>query len=577
MVLVLAAWLVPRHIAGARRRRSRSVLLLDVAPFALGAGAAGARDRPAAIRRADRARRSAPGSRWPTTRCARPCASRWCFPNWSSCRRSSPIRISICRSPGRGWCSAALRRRSRWRWRCWLFEPPLWAPQPLAALAAAGAGCRRRLAARARAAARRRGGRAAPARGRAASRSRTPPRSGRSRCCSRIPSIARRRAARARDSWRSGRAGVSPRRGARHDGRRTRSRSSSCSANCFSTRAGCRRRSRASCWPGSTPAARLGAVRPPHVPGWGANTMRTEFAVLTGIPESALGYDRFNPYYALARVPIESQVWRLRRAGYRTICLHPFDRRFFRRDLAMPALGFERFLGRETLGGRATRRPISPTPSWPATSCGSLDAEGPRTFIFAITMGNHGPWLAKGPPIDPAVAGAVRPGGDAGRGRAAALSRRAAPLRRDAADLLDGLERRGRPAVLGFYGDHLPSLPQRLRAFRLRRGIERLRGLVARTARRSGGTSQSHELGRIIVDGVLGADRSRRRRPRVALASRQAGARKLRRDERFRPALPGAPARAAAAARDDRRGAPQLPRGFRGQVLRVPVLLDPRC
>ena len=93
-----------------------------------------------------------------------------------------------------------------------------------------------------------------------------------------------------------------------------------------------------------------------HVPGWGANTMRTEFAVLTGIPESALGYDRFNPYYGLARVPIGSQVWRLRRAGYRTICLHPFDRRFFRRDLAMPALGFERFLGRETLR-RAARPP----------------------------------------------------------------------------------------------------------------------------------------------------------------------------------------------------------------------------
>ncbi|HTT80155.1 MAG TPA: hypothetical protein VMF86_10790, partial [Stellaceae bacterium] len=46
------------------------------------------------------------------------------------------------------------------------------------------------------------------------------------------------------------------------------------------------------------------------VPAWGANTMRAEFGVLTGIPDSELGYDRFNPYYALARRPIESQVWR---------------------------------------------------------------------------------------------------------------------------------------------------------------------------------------------------------------------------------------------------------------------------
>ena len=97
------------------------------------------------------------------------------------------------------------------------------------------------------------------------------------------------------------------------------------------------------------------------MPGWGANTMRTEFAVLTGIPESALGYDRFNPYYGLARVPIESHVWRLRRAGYRTICLHPFDRRFFRRDLAMPALGFEQLPRPRDARRRAHARPITRT------------------------------------------------------------------------------------------------------------------------------------------------------------------------------------------------------------------------
>ena len=29
-----------------------------------------------------------------------------------------------------------------------------------------------------------------------------------------------------------------------------------------------------------------------------------------------------------------------------------------------------------------------------------LDAESPRIFIFAITMGNHGPWREAGPPIN---------------------------------------------------------------------------------------------------------------------------------------------------------------------------------
>jgi len=239
------------------------------------------------------------------------------------------------------------------------------------------------------------------------------------------------------------------------------------------------------------------------VPAWGANTMRAEFAVLSGVPESALGYDRFNPYYALARVPLESQVWRLRRAGYRTICLHPFDRRFFRRDLAMPALGFEQFLGRETLGG-ARAPPYCPDPEFAQQILHILDQEGPRTFIFAITMGNHGPWLAKGPPIDPAVAGifAAAEMPDVGE-----LLRYLDGLRRSdqmLSVLMDGLVRRGSPALLAFYGDHLPSLSNAFAHF----GFDEAHSDYAIWP--GAGTPQprdieAHELGRLIVDAVLGA------------------------------------------------------------------------
>ena len=242
------------------------------------------------------------------------------------------------------------------------------------------------------------------------------------------------------------------------------------------------------------------------VPAWGAYTMRAEFAVLSGIPESELGYDRFNPYYALARVPLESQVWRLRRAGYRTICLHPFDRRFFRRDLALPALGFERFLARETLGG-SRAPPYCPDPELAGDILRVLDEEGPRTFIFAITMGNHGPWMARTPPLDPAVAGIFDPaempdGGD--------LLRYLDGLRRSDEMLrllMDAIARRGPPSVLAFYGDHLPSLSNAFRHF----GFDEWSSDYAiwpgngAPQRRD---LQAHELGRLIVDTVLGiADR----------------------------------------------------------------------
>jgi hypothetical protein len=238
------------------------------------------------------------------------------------------------------------------------------------------------------------------------------------------------------------------------------------------------------------------------VPAWGAYTMRAEFAVLTGAPEDMLGYDRFNPYYALARVPLESQVWRLRRAGYRTICLHPFDRRFFRRDLAMPALGFERFLGRETLGGSRVP-PYWPDPDLARDILRVLDEEGPQTFIFAITMGNHGPWLAKSPPLDQAVAELFDPVEVPGGGE---LLRYLDGLRRSdemLRILMDGLAARDPSPILAFYGDHLPSLGGAFGHFAFDEwSSDYAIWPGARVPQRR--DLAAHELGRLIVDAVLG-------------------------------------------------------------------------
>ena len=242
-----------------------------------------------------------------------------------------------------------------------------------------------------------------------------------------------------------------------------------------------------------------------EVPGWGANTMRTEFAVLTGIPESELGYDRFNPYYALARRPIASQVWRLRQAGYRTICLHPFDPRFFRRDLAMPALGFDSFLDHKALGGSRVP-PYCSDPDLARQALRVLEAAGPQTFIFVITMGNHGPWLEKGPPIDPAITQLFDP---AAVPQGGALQRYLDGLRRSdemLGILTSELERRRCGATLGFYGDHLPSLPEAFAHF----GFDEPHSDYAIWAQDDAVARHcdlpAHRLGRVIVDRVLGPE-----------------------------------------------------------------------
>jgi phosphoglycerol transferase MdoB-like AlkP superfamily enzyme len=152
---------------------------------------------------------------------------------------------------------------------------------------------------------------------------------------------------------------------------------------------------------------------------------------------------------------VSSLAWRLRDRGYRTICLHPFDRRFFRRDIAMPNLGFDEFLGPERFVGAARTGLYVTDVEVARRTVDLLASEGPNLFVFVITMENHGPWTGK--------TGA----GDSGQPGLAVGSPGAA-LRQ----YLDGLRSTDRmlalltPAfrnagrgLLGFYGDHLPSLP----------------------------------------------------------------------------------------------------------------------
>lgn len=178
---------------------------------------------------------------------------------------------------------------------------------------------------------------------------------------------------------------------------------------------------------------------PLDVPGFGANTMRTEFAVLTGLGDEALGLDRLNPYFRFARSPVASLAWGLRGAGYATACLHPFDARFFGRDRVLPALGFHRFdagpafVDAPREAGLVTDAAVG---AYLATCLAA--AEGPA-FLYAITVAGHGPW----PGPDPAATWAARMAAtDAMLGTLAEAARRSA-----------------RPVVLVAFGDHRPALP----------------------------------------------------------------------------------------------------------------------
>lgn len=127
------------------------------------------------------------------------------------------------------------------------------------------------------------------------------------------------------------------------------------------------------------------------VPAWGANTVRSEFAFLTGAPEDSLGVHRFNPYRQILKAEVISLAKRLKAAGYRTVCLHPYPASFYARNKVYPYFGFDEFIDIKDFAGAERFGPyVSDAAVAEKLKEIFRRAEGP-IFVFAITMENHGP------------------------------------------------------------------------------------------------------------------------------------------------------------------------------------------
>jgi hypothetical protein len=207
--------------------------------------------------------------------------------------------------------------------------------------------------------------------------------------------------------------------------------------------------------------ARLRAEAVQHgklaVPCWGANTIRSELAVLTGLGADDVGLDRFNPYEHFARVPLPSLAHQARAAGYHTICIHPYDADFYYRDKVMPLLGFDRFIGIEGFEGAERKGPYVSDVAVAECVARHVRELGPRLLVFAITMENHGPWDAEHDPLPPALLPeawrSLPDAAEVGRWLKHLQSTDAMiPILRDA------IAATGSPGWLVFYGDHQPSL-----------------------------------------------------------------------------------------------------------------------
>jgi len=195
------------------------------------------------------------------------------------------------------------------------------------------------------------------------------------------------------------------------------------------------------------------------VPAWGANTVRTEFAFLSGIGDDLMGAHRFNPYRAIAGgwAP-QSLASFLKRLGYRTICIHPYPASFYLRDRVYPRLGFDEFIDIRAFNHADRFGPYIGDAAVAEKVAAILQEAISPVFIFAITMENHGPLhLERVAPKDIDALYSVAP--PEGCDDLTVYLRHLRNGDAMVASLRATLERCDRPAALCWFGDHVPILP----------------------------------------------------------------------------------------------------------------------
>lgn len=198
-----------------------------------------------------------------------------------------------------------------------------------------------------------------------------------------------------------------------------------------------------------------------EVPAWGANTVRTEFAFLSGLGSDAVGIHRFNPYRYAARQGVPTLATYLKNVGYRTVCVHPYPSGFYARDRVFPQLGFDEFIDIRFFNGARKSGAYVGDVALAQKVCGLLESHGKEStrpvFLFIITMENHGPvGLESLESADAARYYVQAP--PAGCEDLGIYLRHLVNADRMIGILREHLESLSRNSCLCFFGDHLPIL-----------------------------------------------------------------------------------------------------------------------
>jgi hypothetical protein len=204
-----------------------------------------------------------------------------------------------------------------------------------------------------------------------------------------------------------------------------------------------------------------------RVPTVGGGTWMSEFALLSGLATRDFGLASSAVYYTVTPHLKTSLVKVLKKSGYRTVVLTPFNKSAYHSGPAYTDFGFDEIVQPQDLG-----YPADPSDNlWTIESRQMagyakeiLERQSAPIFLFMFSMKEHGPYDAGHAP----AYGLDRAAGDRQfAGRVSDYFGRIEALSAATQEFSDAVLGRARPTLFLYFGDHQPNLGGRSLKYRV--------------------------------------------------------------------------------------------------------------
>jgi phosphoglycerol transferase MdoB-like AlkP superfamily enzyme len=211
-------------------------------------------------------------------------------------------------------------------------------------------------------------------------------------------------------------------------------------------------------------------------PAFGGGTANVEFEALTGFTTSFLS-EGILPYQDLVpnKTFIPTIVSDLENKGYRSLAIHPYNKIFYKRNLAYKTFGFDQFLDEETMNHtNRTRGGLITDESLTLEILDNITKQEKPLFVHAVSMQNHMPYAGNNyEGFSIGISGLRQESIWTIESYTEGIKRTDEAFKL----LVEQLEKIDEPTIVVFWGDHLPILGENFSIYKESGYYEDIQGM----------------------------------------------------------------------------------------------------